>query len=583
MIIPRLFIFFFIIIACSSLSLQADQIFKDFYENYEFECGTSGGRLVFYTESDPKSFNPIVSQEVTTSQITSFFFEGLTKIDPLTLEVIPSLAQSWRVNSDGTVWTFNLRKDVKWNDGELFTADDVLFTFNEIIYNPDIPTGSRDILTIEGKEIAVDKIDDYTVRFTLPAAFAPFIRAVARGILPEHVYGQLVKDNKFTFSLGLDSRPSDVVGTGAFMLKEYVVGERVVLKKNPLYYGRDDCGNNLPYLDEIVFIILSNRDTALLKFLEGEIDYYSLRAQDISILGPLREKRNFSLYNAGPTFTSIFLVFNQNPGSNPQTDKPYVAGYKRRLFLDKRFRQAVAFAIDNDKIIDLIYNNLGVILASPVSPANTYFYNQDIKAYAYDPEKAKALLGEIGLKKRDKEGILVDQQGRKIELTFYTNANSLERVQIATLIKKDLEAIGIKVHFVALDFNNIVRKMNTTLDWEMILIGLGGGGVDPHFSKNVWSYKGNLHFWNKSGQPQDEYEEEIESIFNQAARTMDEAQRKKLYGKWQDIVSRELPLIYTPIPYTLYAVRDRFGNLFPTPLGGAFGEIERIFVKDKDS
>jgi peptide/nickel transport system substrate-binding protein len=575
-------LFVVVITFCSVLEARCEGIFKDFYKNYEFECGLAGGRLVFYISGDPKSFNPIVSQESTTNETIGHLFEGLTQVDPLTLEVIPSLAKKWQASKDGKVWIFNLREDVYFNDGKKFTAADVLFTFNNIVYNHDIPTGSRDILTIEGKEIKVEKIDDYTVKFTLPVVFAPFLRAVGRSILPEHVYGDIVRDKKFTFAMGLDSHPEDIVGTGAFMLKEYLPGERVILKKNPFYYRKDSCGNKLPYLDEIVFVILSNQDTAILKFLEGEIDFYGLRTQDISILGPLQKKENFSLYNAGPSRTSLFVTFNQNSGNNPQTNKPYVLPYKLKWFSDKRFRRAVAYSIDNKKIIDLIYNGLGVGLFSPVSPSNTYFYNSNIKGYEYDPEKAKELLKAMGFKDDDEDGFLEDSYGRDAEFTFFTNSDRIERVQIASLIKKDLENIGIKVHFLGLDFNNLVRKMTATLDWEMILMGLGGGALDPHFSKNVWSYGGNLHFWNKSGEARDAYEERINSIFNKAAKTLDEAKRKELYGQWQDIVSKELPLVYTPIPYSLYAVRNRFGNLYPTPLFGPFPEIERIYIKNNE-
>src|SRR5208282_2590306 len=99
---------------------------------------------------------------------TSLLFEGLTTADPFTLKVIPNLAKSWVVSPDGLQWTFHLRNDVKWSDGIAFSADDVVFTFNDLIYNPDIPSSSKDVLTIEGKPLKVVKIDDYTVRFTLP-------------------------------------------------------------------------------------------------------------------------------------------------------------------------------------------------------------------------------------------------------------------------------------------------------------------------------------------------------------------------------------------------------------------------------
>jgi peptide/nickel transport system substrate-binding protein len=111
----------------------------------------------------------------------------------------------------------------------------------------------------------------------------------------------------------------------------------------------------------------------------------------------------------------------------------------------------------------------------------------------------------------------------------------------------------------------------------MILIGLTGG-IEPYFGKNVWSYKGSLHMWNLSKKSPQPYETEIDDIFNQAARILDEDQRRALFRRWQQIAAEEVPLIYTVIPYSIYAVRNKFGNLYPTVYGGAFSQIEHIYL-----
>ena len=561
-------------------SLYAKEPFKEPFIEYSLECGKEGGKIILSSTSDPKSFNPIVAQETSTTQITSLIFEGLTRTHPLTLEVEPNLAHSWETK-DGKEWIFYLRDDVFFNDGVQFSADDVVFTFNDIIYNSNIPTGSRDIFTIEDKIIKVQKIDDFTVKFKLPNTFAPFLRALSQSILPKHKYQEKVKNNTFTFSMGLDSDLDDIVGTGPFKLKKYFTGERIILDKNPYYWKKDSCGQKLPYLDEVVFIILPNLDTALLKFLEGQIDYYSLRTQDLSILGPVQEEGRFTIYNAGPSFGSEFLVFNLNPGKNLQTKKPIVEPKKLKLFSNKSFRQAIAYAIDRDKIIEVVMNGLGIPQYSPESPANKFFYTDKVKKYPYDPDRAKKILLKLGFKDRNDDGVLEDKQGQELEVTFFTNANNTQRVQIATLIKKDLQDIGIKVHFLPLDFNNLVSKLTATYDWELILIGLTGS-IEPYFGKNVWSYKGNLHAWNPTKKEIFPFERQIEDIFNKAATTLNEDKRKELFAKWQNIASEELPLIYTVVPYSLYAVRDKFGNLYPTVYGGAFSELEYIYLKDNE-
>jgi peptide/nickel transport system substrate-binding protein len=573
------FILTIIFLLTGFLAFADQNLFENLYTQYNIECGKPGGKLILSVSSDPKSFNPIVAQETSTTTITAYIFEGLTKTDPLTLEVLPSLAAKWETE-DAKEWIFYLRKGVFWSDGREFTSRDVVFTFNDIIYNPDIPTSSKDIFTIDGEKITVEAIDDYTVKFKLPFVFVPFLRALSQEILPEHKYASLVKNNKFAFALGLDSKPTDIIGTGPFVLKRYLPGERVELVRNKNYYLKDSCANKLPYLEEIVFIILANPDTALLKFMEGEIDYYSIRPQDLGVLGPLKEKENFDIYNAGPSFGSNFIVFNQTPGKNPKTKKSFVQDYKLIWFQDKTFRQAISFALNRAKIVDILMNGLGRPQYSPLSPTNTYYYYKDIKEYSYNPKRAKELLFSIGLEDRDEDGILEDSKGRKVEINFFTNANDTQRIQIATLIKRDLEEIGIKINFLPLDFNNLVSKLTATFDWEMILIGLTGG-IEPYFGKNVWSYKGNLHMWNASGEPIADYEKDIEDIFNLSARTLDKNARKELFFRWQRIAAEQLPLIYTVTPYSIYAVRDKFGNLYPTVYGGAFSQIEHIYIKDK--
>ncbi|OQX82060.1 MAG: hypothetical protein B6D56_00635 [Candidatus Omnitrophica bacterium 4484_70.1] len=557
--------------------LLYSQPFRVPSSNYTLECGKYGGRLIIPVTGDPKSFNPILAKETSTTQITSFLFEGLTRINPQTQKVEPNLAQSWQTE-DNLVWIFHLRKGVRWSDGKEFTSDDVVFTFNDLIYNPQIPTSSRDIFTIEGKKIKVEKIDKYTVKFVLPSLFAPFLEALTQEILPRHKYYSEVKRNRFSFSMGLDSSPQDIVGCGPFRLKKYLPGERVILERNPFYWKKDKCDHLLPYLDEIVFVILPNQDTILLKFLDKELDYMSLRVEDLPVLGKRQKKDNFIIYNAGVSWGSMFIVFNQNPGINPYTKKPFIPSYKRKWFRNKRFRQAISYAINRKKIIDVVFNGLAKEQFSPLSCANKLYYNPNVKKYPYDPEKAKRILKDLGFKDRDGDGILEDKEGHRLEINFFTNADNSQRVVMATLIKKDLEKIGIKINFLPLDFNNLVTKLTSTFDWEMILIGLTGG-IEPYFGKNVWSYKGTLHMWNPTRKPLEKWEEEIEKIFNQSAKILDREERRKLFFRWQRIVSENLPLIYTVSPYTLYAIRDKFGNLHPTVLGGAFSQIEYIYLK----
>lgn len=539
-----------------------------------------GGKLILSTTTGPKSFNPIVAKETSTTAITGLIFEGLTRINGVTQEVEPNLAKKWDVSEDGKTWTFYLREDVSWFDGEPFTADDVVFTFNQLIFNPEIETSARDIFMVEGKIIEVKKIDRFTVRFNLSTKFAPFLRAMGQSILPKHILEDVVEKGEFNYFWGINIKPEQLIGTGPFKLKKYISGERIVLEKNKNYWrkSKEDC--RLPYLEELVYVIVQNQDVALLKFLEGEIDYVSLRGQDYPILKPEEEGGNFTIYDVGPVLSSNFLVFNQNQKINLKTNQTYISSQKLSWFCQEKFREAVSYAIDRQAIIDIVFNGLGYRQYSPVPESAGFFHNPNVKKYNYNPQKSLQLLKTIGIYDRNQDGILEDKEGNQIKFNLFAPARSNQRRDIANIIRKDLEDIGIKVNFVPLAFNQIVAKLDSTYSWDSILIGLTGG-IEPHFGKNVWSSSGHLHMWYpKQRQPATRWEAEIDKIFNKGVQVLDRDRRKILYGRWQEIVADKLPLIYTVQSANIFAIRDKFGNLKPTSYGGAFHNLEEIYIKN---
>jgi peptide/nickel transport system substrate-binding protein len=539
-----------------------------------------GGKLILSTTTGPKSFNPIVAKETSTTAITSLIFEGLTRTNGVTQKVEPNLAKSWEMSADGKTWIFYLREDASWFDGEPFTADDVVFTFNQLIFNPEIETSTRDIFVIGNKAIKVKKIDKFTVRFNLPTKFAPFLRAMSQNILPKHILSDVVENGEFNYFWGVNTELEKIIGTGPFKLSKYLPGERIVLEKNEHYWRKSKSGCRLPFLNELVYVVVQNQDVALLKFLEGEIDYVSIRGRDYPILKPEEDKSNFTIYDVGPVMSSNFLVFNQNRGTNQKTKETYISPRKLKWFSQDKFRKAVSYAIDRQAIIDIVFNGLGYRQYSPIPESAGFFHNPNVKKYNYNPEKSHRLLKEMGIYDRGQDGILEDQDGNQIKFNLFTSARNNQRRDIANIIRKDLEDLGMRVNFIPLAFNQIVAKLDSTYDWDAILIGLTGG-IEPHFGKNVWDSSGHLHMWYpKQSEPATAWEAEIDKIFNQAVQVLDRRERKILYDRWQEIAAERLPLIYTVQSANIFAVRDKFGNLKPTAYGGAFHNLEEIYIKN---
>ncbi|MFA5394045.1 MAG: ABC transporter substrate-binding protein [Candidatus Ratteibacteria bacterium] len=527
--------------------------------------------LVLATTNDPKTFNTILAKETSSTAITGFIFEGLTRTNGVTTEVEPGLAESWKVSDSGRTWDFKLRKTL-WSDGKPVTADDVIFTFRDLIYNPDIPTSSRDVFMVSGREIKVEEVAEDRIRFTLPAPFAPFLRQLGQDILPAHRLRPALRSGRFNATWGVDARPSEIVGTGPFILSEYRIGEKVVLAANPYYYKKDKTGRSLPYLKRIVILIVPDQNAELLRFLQGEIDSISVRGQDYKLLKPQEAKRNFTIYNTGPALGENFLAFNQN-------SKAPISAYKSAWFRNRVFRRAISYGLDRESMTRNVYAGLAYPQWGPMNQSGGYFYNPKVKEYPYNPEESRRLLKDAGFQYRN--GILYDSTGHRVEFTLLTNGDTSERVQMATLILDDLDKLGIKVHFLPVDFNNLVNRMVASYDWEAVILGLTGG-IEPHGGRNVWHSSGQLHLWNpRQKEPDTVWEKEIDGIFEKAACELDNTKRKVLYDRWQMIVSEEVPVIYLVNPAALYAVRNRFGNLKPTGYGGVFYNIEDIYITTK--
>ena len=235
---------------------------------FEYEIGDFGGSITSATIAEPLTLNLALANDAGSSSVLSYLFEGLTETSWLTDEIEPALAESWDVSDDGLIWTFYLRRDVRWHDGEPFTAADVEFTFNQIIYNEEIPTPSRATFTFrflndagewEEAPMTVTAIDEYTIQCVLPVSFAPFLRSMGQSIFPEHILGPRVADGTFTETWDINTDPSEIIGTGPFLIDSYEPGERVLFQRNQDYWLTDDAGNRLPYLEQVVLLIVSQR------------------------------------------------------------------------------------------------------------------------------------------------------------------------------------------------------------------------------------------------------------------------------------------------------------------------------------
>ena len=550
-----------------------DQLRKN-AEEFEYATGKQGGTLTSATISEPLTLNLAIANDASSSGVLGYLFEGLTETSWLTDEVEPALAESWEGSEDGLTWIFHLRNDVSWHDGEPFTAHDVDFTFNRIIYNHDIPASSRpafhfrflDEESGEWKEepMTVTALDDYTVECVLPGPFAPFLRSMGTVIYPKHILEKHVDDGTFTSTWDIDTDPAEIVGTGPFTIASYEPGERVVMRRNPGYWLKDDTGNSLPYLDEIVHVIVPDLEAELAKFLAGESDVHGVLGEEYARLVPLQKDGNFTIYRRGPTFGTTFLGFNMNPGRNPDTGEPYVAPEKLEWFLNTQFRQAVAHVIDKNTIIDDVQHGLGYPQWASISPAAGDFHNPNVRRYEYDVDRANEILDGIGWTDTDADGIREDGEGNDIEFSLVTNTGNTVREKVGTLVHRGMQEIGLRVDYRLVEFGDLVAQLTGSYDWEAMIIGFTGG-PDPYGSISFWHSGENLHLWHPNQlEPATEWEAKIDELYIMAGRELDRDKRVDLYRQAQEIAAENVPVVYTTLSERLSAVRNVFGNMTPT-------------------
>ena len=544
---------------------------------FEYTVGTPGGSVTYSTIGAPLTLNLALANDSSSTGILGYLFEGLTETSWLNNQVEPSLAQSWEHSDDGLTWTFHLRRDVSWHDGQPFTAHDVDFTFNRIIYNDDIPTSDRASFTFRvfdeetaswrEERMTVSTVDDYTVRFVLPVPFAPFLRSMGNAIYPKHILEPHVDDGTFNSVWGIETDPAEIIGTGPFTLETLDPDNLIVLKRNPSYWLTDSAGNRLPYLDEIRYLVVDGLADELPKFRSGETDAHGVLGEEFATLDPVQEAENFTLYSRGPTFGSTFLAFNMNPGSNAETGEPLLAPEKLRWFENTRFRQAVAYAVDKAAIIRDVQHGLGYPQWAFVSPAAGDFHNPDVRRYEYDIQKANAILDGLGWMDRDGDGIREDYAGNNIRFTMATNAGNELRLRVLEIIQAGLAQIGIQTDISVIEFGEIVDQLTSSYEWESILIGFGGSS-EPHFSISFWHSSESLHLWNPNqSEPATTWEAEIDSLFIRASQELDHEERVRLYHEAQMLAADHAPVAYTTHSERLTAVRNVFGNLTPTLFG----------------
>jgi len=550
--------------------------------------------LVFTAPSGPQTFNYTQNQSAYT--VFGYIYEGLITENGLTGAVEPDLAESWKVSPNKLQIIFTLKEGLKWSDGAPLTVDDVIFSYQDVYFNEKIPTDIRDVLRIGTSHAlpTVKKLDRRRAEFTIPEPFAPFLRTVGGlPILPAHVLQKTVETKgpdgnpQFisTWDTGTDVK--EIIVNGPYLMESYTPNQRVIFRRNPYYWRKDTQGNPQPYIERIVLQIIESTDNQLISFRSGQLDDLDVKSEAFGLLKQEEKRGHFTIYDGGPESTTTFVTFNLNKARD-SNDRPLVEPIKSRWFNNLAFRRAVAHAINRESMITNIFRGLATPQNSPIYLNNPYYLSPEkgLKVYDYNPEKAKQLLSGAGFK-YNSQGQLLDTEGNRVEFTMLVKAEEKSRVDMAVQIKQDLAKIGIQANLQAVAFNVVLERL-IHRHWDCYIGKFGSGGIEPNSGSNIWLSIGGSHQFNQGPQPGEppikgwevsDWEKEIDRLFIEGARELDEAKRKKIYDRFQQVAQEQLPFIHLVNPLTFEAVRDHVqGVKFSALAGGAFWNIYELKV-----
>lgn len=544
--------------------------------------------------------------------------ENLVRWDPEWKKVIPNVAESFEANQDATEFTFKLRQGMKWSDGKPFTADDILFWYEDVANNKELnPGGLPGWMRSGGKNGAVEKIDPYTVKFKFPVPNGLFLQrlatpdAAAPTNYPRHYaqqfHNKYNKENidKLIKDAGAENwvklfqlKVSQVPGTpvearwknkdmptlfGWMFTTAYGEGTRVVAERNPYFWKVDSEGNQLPYLDRVVYDVLNDKEVLVLKALNGEIDMMDRNLatlQNKAVLSDNQQKGNYHFFDTIPSSMNDLIIALNLTHKDP---------VMRQIFQNKDFRIGLSYAINRKEIIDLVYVGQGQPWQAAPRPTSPFYNERLAKQYTeYDVNKANQSLDKAGFAKKDADGFRLGPDGKRISFQVEVTASTgTERVDAMKLIEGYWKKVGIEMQVKEEDRSLLYTRKNAN-EHDAVVWG-GDGGLEvvleprwyfPYSNESNYA-EAWVVWWNPEGNPRTAPEEPPADVkkqidlYQQLQATGDEAKQTELMKQILNIAADQFYVIGITLPPNGYGiVKNNFFNvpkimpgawLFPNP------------------
>jgi len=526
----------------------------------------TGDWLVLHELSDPEQLNPLTSSDASSSEVLGFVFESLLTRDPRTLELKPLIAEARpEISQDRLVYTFRIRKDVRFQDGRPLTGEDLLFSVKAI----KCPLVNAPFLRVYFNSLVdAQLLDPNTIRFVTKEPY--FLNESVLGgimLLPRDYYDpeNLLKNisirdllkgpaqldenvKKFAdnFNRNYNRNPQ---GSGPYRFHRWKTGQEVELVRDPDYWGMGKPGIDQPFVDRLKFRVVNNMDAALVRLKSGSLDYMEVLQPVQVVRGTHSERfnREFKKYEYyAPTYTYI--------GWN--NDHP--------IFRDKRVRKAMTYLTDRKQIVKSVLFGLGEVVEGPI-----YFfrpeYDKELPGYPFDPKKGLALLREAGWSDTDGDGVLdkfID--GKKVPLRFEIKINSGNAVRksVALVLLDELKKHGIAASVRELDWTIFLNDVKNH-QFDAVVLGWQMSTAEPD-AYQVWH---SSQAANKGSNAISYKNARVDEILEIYRREFDAHKRIQMYKEFQQILHDEQPYTFLYVGKRVSAVHRRFQSVEVFPDG----------------
>jgi len=475
-----------------------------------------GGSFIEGIVGSPQYLNPVLSQTSDSDRdVAELIFSGLMKYNSKG-EIVPDLAQEYKIGDNGKVYEFTLRNDIFWHDGEKFTADDVIFTIN-IIQNSDY----RSPLRVNWSGVEIEKIDDYKIKFKLKTPYAPFLANTTTGIIAKHVWEKAAPAD---FSLMPENLSP--VGTGPYELTKIKKDADGFISYIKLEAFGDYKSGRRPFINEINLNFYPDEITAIKAYNRGQID--NLSVISIKNVASIKGENRSSIEKLIlPRYFAIF--FNQS---------------KSNVLSDKIVRQALNYATNKKQIIADILNGEGEPVDSPI-PTGIWGHADNLKIYDFAQEHANNILEAAGWKDVDNDGIR-EKGIEKLEIELVTT-DMKELQQVANILQEQWSKIGAKTNVKILEIGEVQQEYIRPREYQALLFGeVLGLDPDPFSFWHSTQKKDpglNLALYNNT---------KVDAILKDARQILEPELRLKKYAEFQQIVIDDAPAVFLYSSYQIY-------------------------------